>query len=441
MSNTTGIKAGWLVVSSETVLKDHGFLIEDGIITDVVPNAKLDGKAGIVDASDKIVCPSFTNTHTHMYEVMKHGALWPALSLKPLLEQFWWPCAEDRQTVETIKLTSEYATIEHLRTGVTMINDILEGPNAENGKRLTTEEAVLNRAGVKGVLSLESNERISTENGIENLTENYDFCKTRKNAKNIRGTICTHTTFSSSIPFLKKAASMARELDEFLQCHMNEGPDEGNYCFDKYGVTTAELYKQIGYWNKDTKAFANQCVCMDPVELSIMAEFGVGISTQPLSNAIWGNGIAPVEDMINYGIQVGIGTDDGECNFFEQMRLIALLQRGKRMQPTAMPTKTVFKMATEMGPRAIGFDNVGTLEQGMSADFIVLSADSPVHLKERHIIDEIVWYKNPKDVLSVYVNGECTFSDDTVANLDEARIKSEFKDMNRDFWKGQPYQD
>jgi cytosine/adenosine deaminase-related metal-dependent hydrolase len=441
MGKITGVMAGWLVIDADSVLKDHGIVCEDGIVTDITPNKALVGKPGIVDARQEIVSPSFVNTHTHMYESMKHGANWPPLSLKPLLEQFWWPCVENRQTVETIRLTAEHATIEHFKTGITMVNDILEAPLAEAGKRLSAEAEVLSRAGMRGVLSLESNERISTENGLACLDENYAFCKARGKARDIRGTICTHTTFSAEVPFLRKAASLARELDEILQCHMNEGPDEGRYCFDKYGVTTAELYQKIGYWGPETKAFANQCVCMDPVELSIMAKYGVGISTQPFSNALWGNGIAPVVDMLKYGINVGIGTDDGEGNFFESLRLIALLQRGKRMQGDAAPTKDVFRMATELGAKAIGFDHVGTLEKGKCADFIVLNSAAPIYLKERHIVEEIVWYKNPTDVLSVFVGGECVYKDGRTTRLEDDKIQAGFKDMNVEFWKGQPYQD
>ena len=81
----------------------------------------------------------------------------------------------------------------------------------ERGKRLLTEEAVIRKAGMKAVLSLESNERISTENGYENLEENKNFILKMRETGNsdIRGTICTHTTFSCSTPFLMKAAGMA----------------------------------------------------------------------------------------------------------------------------------------------------------------------------------------------------------------------------------------
>ena len=169
MEKMTGIMAGWLIMSATEAKKDYGFVVENGKIVEIVPNEKLLGKEGVIDARDSIVCPTFTNTHTHFYETLAHGATEPNLSLKPLLEDFWWPVVENRQTLETIRISTEYSALESMTSGVTLCNDILEAPFAERGKRLLTEEAVIRKAGMKAVLSLESNERISTENGYENL--------------------------------------------------------------------------------------------------------------------------------------------------------------------------------------------------------------------------------------------------------------------------------
>ena len=440
MANLTGVMAGWLIVDSETAYKDTGFAVENGKITEIVPNEKLLGKDGVVDARDKFVIPTFACMHTHMYETIAHGAVEPNLSLKPLLEDFWWPVVENRQTLETIKVVSEYASVEHLKTGVTFINDILEAPCAEPGKRLLTEEAALRKAGMKGVLSLESNERISTENGDENLEENKNFIlKMREINGDIRGTICTHTTFSCSVPFLKKAAGIARDMDEYIQIHMNEGPDECKCAYDKYGMTTAELYKKIGFW-EGGKAWANQCSCMEPVELNIMGQMHVGISTQPRSNALCNAGIAPVEDMIKNGICVGLGTDNGEGNFFENMRYLALMQMGKNYSKHALTPATAFKIATENGPKGIGYTDVGTLRPGYSADFQILDGRSAIYLFEANVLQEVFWRKDPKDIEAVYVNGEVVAKDGHPVNVDEDEAYKNFKELQREFWRGQPYQ-
>lgn len=441
MSKVTGIMAGWLIVNAHKALEDHGFVCEDGRIIEVAPNNKLIGKPGIEDYRDCIVTPTFTNTHTHMYETIAHGAVEPNLSLKPLLEDFWWPVVENRQTLDTIRITAEYSALECLGSGVTLVNDILEAPFAQAGKRLLTEEAILRKAGMKAVLSLESNERISTENGYTNLDENKDFilAMRERGNRNIRGTICTHTTFSCSVPFLKKAAGMARDMDEYIQIHMNEGPDECKCAFDTYGMTTAELYKKIGFW-EGGKAWANQCSCMEPVELNIMGQMGVGISTQPRSNALCNAGIAPVVDMLKNGIQVGLGTDNGEGNFYENMRYLALFQMGKNYTKYALEPLKAYEIATAMGAKGLGFEDVGQLDVDFSADFQVLDGTAAIRLKDHNVVAEVFWRKDPKDIKAVYVDGEMVAKDGRALNLDEKRIRNEFRDSLIDFWAGQPYQ-
>ena len=119
-----------------------------------------------------------------MYETLAHSAVEPSLSLKPFWEDFWWPVVENRQSLETIRVSTEYASEEHLRSGVTLINDILEAPFADAGKRLLPEAAILRKAGMSGVLSQESNERISTESGELNLAENKSFFLTMRASEN-----------------------------------------------------------------------------------------------------------------------------------------------------------------------------------------------------------------------------------------------------------------
>ena len=74
--------------------------------------------------------PSPTPIRT-FYETLAHGATEPNLSLKPLLEDFWWPVVENRQTLETIRISTEYSALESMTSGVTLCNDILEAPFAE----------------------------------------------------------------------------------------------------------------------------------------------------------------------------------------------------------------------------------------------------------------------------------------------------------------------
>jgi hypothetical protein len=70
-----------------------------------------------------------------------------------------------------------------------------------------------------------------------------------------------------------------------------------------------------------------------------------------------------------------------------------------------------------------------------------MNAKSNVYLKESNVLDEIFWKKEPTDIISVYVNGELVYKNGKSVNLDDDQIYKDYKEINREFWKGQPYQD
>mgnify|MGYP001730510246 FL=1 len=135
MAKRKGIMAGILVCSSDKVLSDHALIYEDDSIVDIVPNHKVRGENYVIDARNCIVCPGFINAHNHMYGVVSHGTPLHcnARTLKPRLEQYWWPQVEDRITPELVKLTTRYACVDMLHNGITCFDDTLEAPFAIPG--------------------------------------------------------------------------------------------------------------------------------------------------------------------------------------------------------------------------------------------------------------------------------------------------------------------
>lgn len=77
----------------------------------------------------------------------------------------------NRVTTDIIRVTTRYAVMLMLKAGYTCVGDILEAPNATFGERLSTEKKVMEQAGMKAVLSVESNERLSRELGESALME------------------------------------------------------------------------------------------------------------------------------------------------------------------------------------------------------------------------------------------------------------------------------
>lgn len=435
MGKLTGVKSAWLIVSKDKVYKEHAIIYEDGVITDIVPNDEVKGDIEIIDARDCIVSPGFINTHCHMYNVITRGKNYnaTATSLKGMLEEWWWPKVEDQVDEKIIRASTYMACVDMLKCGITCVDDILEAPFSTPGG-LELEASILEEAGMRGILSIESSERISKENGLACLQENYDFVKRQRERKSpVQGMMCVHTTFSCSPEFLRKGRMMAKELKGSIQLHCSEGPDEPRYCMESYGRLPMEHYEEIGFLDEDV--LASQCVIMDPAELALMAKRKVRVSHQPVSNSQDGCGVAPIPDMLRLGIPIGIGTDGENNDMFESMRTALYVQRAKRINPTAISSNEVFHMATANGAKAIGYDKIGTLEVGMYADYITVKADPHTPINDYNVIDQLVRFRKSADITSVTVAGKKLVENGKVLTLDEEKVKKDCWEMTEEYWR------
>jgi 5-methylthioadenosine/S-adenosylhomocysteine deaminase len=139
------------------------------------------------------------------------------------------------------------------------------------------------------------------------------------------------------------------------------------------------------------------------------------------------SGVAPVVEMLEAGVTVGLGTDgpasNNDLNMFEEMDLAAKLHKLHHRDPRALPARQAIEMATILGARALGMDKeIGSLEAGKKADLIVLNLDSANSVPLYNVESQIVYALKASNVDSVMVNGRWVMRDGKVLTLDEQRV-------------------
>jgi len=154
----TIIKSDYLVL--EDVLKPNwGVRIENNRIVEVAPNENIKIKNGdkTINFKNKILTPGFINGHMHMYGVLAHGITVETMvsEFSSFLEDFWWPCVENRLDHQLIEITTRWACVEMIKSGITTFMDVLEGPNTIPGA-LDIEAEVIQKAGMRGIVSFEA---------------------------------------------------------------------------------------------------------------------------------------------------------------------------------------------------------------------------------------------------------------------------------------------
>jgi cytosine/adenosine deaminase-related metal-dependent hydrolase len=174
------------------------------------------------------------------------------------------------------------------------------------------------------------------------------------------------------------------------------------------------------------------CVWTDEQDWQLLAETGTHVTHNPASNAKTATGIAPVQGMLDAGVNVAIGCDGGPSNntydMVRDMRLVSYLGNLQRRDPTAVAAETVFEMATLNGARAMGLGNqTGSLEVGKKADFILIDMDKP-HLTPCYDpVSTIAYAATGEDVDTVVIDGQIVMQGRKVLTLDETAILEDIR--------------
>ena len=433
----TIITADWLIANAEEEpLRSHGIRILDAEIMEVGKIQDLKAKYPddeLIEGTGKILLPGFVNAHTHMYGVLAHGIPVdnPPEDFWAFLRDYWWPKVEDALDKEMLSAATKWACMEMLTSGTTTFYDILEAPNTLPGGLNTQKEEVMS-AGIRGILSFEATERSGTEKGHLGIEENLSFHTETQDDPLISAMMCLHTTFTCSPEFISHAFSLANQNNLSVHAHCNEGKYEGLWCEENHGIRPLELYETLGLANSNF--IASQCVHLSKKEIEIIKNLDIKVTHMPLANCEVGGGIAPIPELIDAGVTVGLGSDGYINDFYEVMRGAFLIHKARLQDPGVMPASTVLDMATLGGAKALGLKKVGKLESGYSADLQLIDAKFPTPLTSENIFEQIVLWRSGEDVSDVMVAGKWQVRDNEIVSIDEDQAREALHTQAKRLW-------
>ncbi|MEL6216556.1 MAG: amidohydrolase family protein, partial [Pseudomonadota bacterium] len=164
--------------------------------------------------------------------------------------------------------------------------------------------------------------------------------------------------------------------------------------------------------------------------ISLLARYGVGVIHNPTSNLKLSSGVAPVTELRDGGVSVGLGTDGAASNndldLWEEIRLAGLLAKGRSMDPTDLPARTVLTLSTREGAAAIGLgDRVGQLTVGMRADLIQVDFSKTRHAPLYDIYSHLVYVADSTDVVTTIVDGKILMRERQIQTIDESALVSD----------------
>jgi 5-methylthioadenosine/S-adenosylhomocysteine deaminase len=136
-------------------------------------------------------------------------------------------------------------------------------------------------------------------------------------------------------------------------------------------------------------------VRVDAADIGLLAESGCAVAHCPVSNARFGHGIAPLRELLDAGIRVGIGTDSVASNnrmdLLDESRIAHLMACTRTQSWSALPASLALWHATAGGAAALGlWGGLGTLAIGAPADLSAFPLDGLAALPLAEVSDALV---------------------------------------------------
>ena len=376
-----------------------------------------------IDAAGGIIMPGLVNTHTHAAMACFRG-LADDLPLMNWLNDHIFP-AESQLDDDTVFSGALLACAEMIRSGITCFCDMYLFENAV--------ARAASQAGMRAVVGEVLFDFPSPNYGPIDKGFSYteQLIETWRDDPLITIAVEPHSPYLCAPDLLKRASALARENGLPLVIHLAETEHEVSQIRDKYHLTPVGLLAELGILGANL--LACHCVVLDATDIDLLKQFDVKVSHNAESNMKLASGIAPVPQMLQAGICVGIGTDgcasNNNLDLLLEMDTVAKLHKVNTLDPTVLDALTVLRMATIDGARALGLDRItGSLEVGKAADLIVIDTRKPHLTPMYNPVSHLVYAARGSDVAAVVINGRVVMENGSLLTLNEQQVMA---DVNR----------
>lgn len=240
----------------------------------------------------------------------------------------------------------------------------------------------------------------------------------------------------------KAIGDACHEHDIGLTMHCAEAHKDLEIYREYYHCTPAEFCQDNNLTGK--KSVLAHMVNLDlERDLPILQKTGTTVAHNPSSNCKLASGVAAVPQMLERGVNVGLGTDGAPCcntyDMIREMHLASIIHKGRTLNASVVCAEEVLEMATINGARALGLeDSIGSLEVRKKADFVVVDANGlhaapydPAQIASGGMdpVTALVHSCTGSDVDMVVVDGEVVVQGGKLLRLDEVAIKSRSREV------------
>jgi len=419
----TLLEPRWIITVNDDneVLENHSLAIHNGVIVDILPTLQASNQyqaSNTLQLEGHALLPGFINSHTHAAMSLYRG-LADDLPLMEWLQEHIWPAEQQHTNQEFVKVGTQLAIAEMLRSGTTCFNDMYFFP--DETAKIATEMGI--RACV-GLIVIDF-PTVWANDADEYIHKGLQLHDQLRHQSLITTAFAPHAPYTVSDAPLQKILTLSEELDIPVHMHIHETTDEVNDAIKTTGKRPLQRLSELGALSPQLIAVHMTQLVQN--EIDSLATQGAHIVHCPESNQKLASGLCPVQDLLDAGINVALGTDGAASNndldMLGEMRSAALLGKIASMDAQAVNATTALRMATINGAKALGIDAVtGSLEVGKAADISAIQLNSIETQPLYDPVSQLVYAAGREQITHVWVAGKHLLNNRKLTSIDEVSL-------------------
>lgn len=387
-SARTRYHARWVLPIASPPIGDATVVVEDDRIVWVGRRSDAPAGGDDDDLGDAVLLPGLVNAHTHLELTVMRGFL-EGLSFLDWLRTL---TRARREVLDEAALldSARLGVVEGLRAGITTF--------ADTGDSSGPFDALI-ELGARGIAYREVFGPSPDDAGsaLAGLRAKVDLMRVRETPL-VRVGVSPHAPYSVSDALFEAVANYATAERLPMAVHIAEGEGEsllveqGAGPFADFlrarGIPVAPRARSpIALLERHGVLAARplliHAVRADAADIATMARHRCGVAHCPASNRRLAHGVAPLAELLEAGLDVGLGSDSMASNdrmdIVGEGRLAAQQQGARPGRADALPASQVLALATHGGACAVGLgQSVGVLAAGFQADLAAFTLEPGV---------------------------------------------------------------
>lgn len=437
--------AQWVLPVATPPIRDGAVAVHEGRIVAVGPEVEVRARLARLGTLETValgcaaLCPGFVNVHSHLELTALRGRLED-------LPFFDWirtltRLRSEQMTAADLEASAQWGVVEAARAGITTLAD-----TETSGAGFYA----LRQGGLRGIAYQEvfGPDPMQAKKSLAGLKQRLEAQRPDETDR-VRLGVSPHAVYSVSSLLFRLVIEYAEQQALPVAIHCAESQAEDDFLRTGQGPFAQFLRERGIAWMPPrvsairylsdmnvlrVKPLLIHAVRATEEDIGLLTFYGASVAHCPKSNAKFGHGIAPVSQMRQRGVRVGLGTDsvasNNVCDLLDEGRFAQLLSRATQGDGQLFSASTVLQWMTLDGACALGLDDrIGTLEVGKEADLVGISLTGP-HLEPVYDpVVAVVTAATAQDVKLTVVQGRVIYDGQRVLTLDEERLRAYLQEL------------